>query len=93
MSAKASARIVVTGEVQGVAFRYHTLEEARRLGVQGWVRNTPDGRVEIEAEGERSGVEALVEWCHRGPPAARVDDVRVSFGPFSGTLGAFSIRH
>ncbi len=84
--------LLVSGIVQGVSFRYYTVEEARRLGVAGWVRNLPDGRVEAEAEGERARVEALVAWCGRGPPAARVDGVAVTWGPHRGDLGPFSIR-
>lgn len=86
------AHLVVAGLVQGVAFRAATVDAARRLGVNGWVRNLPDGRVEAEAEGERSRVEALVAWCRRGPPAARVDDVQVGWSAHRGDLGPFAIR-
>jgi acylphosphatase len=75
------ARVVVNGRVQGVGFRQHAVEEARRLGVTGWVRNLPDGRVETLAEGPREAVEALVAWCKRGPRLARVDETRVSWEP------------
>lgn len=92
MPGKAHAHVLVEGQVQGVSFRYATVTEARRLGVAGWVRNTPDGRVEIEAEGERSQVERLVAWCRHGPPAARVDDVQVRWSAFSGVLGPFAVR-
>jgi acylphosphatase len=84
------ARVLVAGEVQGVFFRGSAVAEARRLGVRGWVRNLPDGRVEALAEGERAAVEALVGWCRRGPPAARVDDVQVEWAPHQGDLGTFS---
>ena len=62
----------VTGQVQGVAFRWHTQERAQRLGVTGWVRNEVDGTVLVHAEGEDDAVDALVEWCRHGPPSARV---------------------
>jgi acylphosphatase len=75
-----------------VAFRASTLDEARRLGVHGWVRNLADGRVEAEAEGERGALEALVAWCRRGPPAARVEDVAVTWGAWGGDLGPFAVR-
>ena len=65
----------VTGQVQGVAFRCHTQEQAQRLGVVGWVRNEVDGSVLVHAEGEDEAVDALVEWCRHGPPSARVRDL------------------
>jgi acylphosphatase len=65
----------VTGQVQGVAFRWHTQEQAQRLGVVGWVRNEVDGSVLVHAEGEDDAVDALVEWCRHGPPSSRVDSV------------------
>ena len=67
----------VTGRVQGVAFRWHAEQEARRLGVVGWVRNEPDGTVLLQAEGDEDAVRDLVAWCHHGPPSARVQDVAV----------------
>jgi acylphosphatase len=87
------AHAVVTGRVQGVGFRFTTVDEARRLGVRGWVRNEPDGSVEVEAEGERAAVEALVRFLHRGPPGARVDDVALRWDAHIGDLGAFRARH
>lgn len=86
------ARIVVSGRVQGVAFRQSTVDEARALGVRGWVRNLDDGRVEAELEGERAAVEALVRWSRQGPPAAQVDGVEIEWITFSGQLGPFAIR-
>jgi acylphosphatase len=68
-------RLIVQGRVQGVAFRYATRERARALGVDGWVRNLPDGSVEAVLEGEPGRVEALSAFCRIGPPAARVDRV------------------
>jgi acylphosphatase len=89
----ARAHIVVSGRVQGVAFRIATVEEAQRLGLAGWVRNLRDGRVEAVAEGERPKVEALVAWCHHGPPPARVTEVQVSWQPAQGDLGPFDIGY
>ena len=70
-------RAIVSGRVQGVAYRASTVTEARRLGLVGWVKNRSDGSVELEAEGAEDMVAALVRWCHEGPPAARVGRVAV----------------
>jgi acylphosphatase len=91
MAERLRVRIAVTGIVQGVAFRHSTLVEARRLGLDGWVRNLPDGRVEAVAEGPRARLESLVAWCWRGPPAARVSQVAVEWGEAEGEAG-FAIR-
>ena len=70
-------RAIVTGRVQGVAYRASTVYEARDHGLTGWVRNLPDGSVELEAQGDRAKVDALLAWCAHGPPAARVTGVNV----------------
>ncbi len=67
-------RVIVRGRVQGVAFRLATEREARARGLAGFVRNLPDGGVEAVFEGRAAAVEALVAWCRRGPPAARVSE-------------------
>jgi acylphosphatase len=69
-------RVVVSGHVQGVFFRARCAERARRLGLGGWVRNLPDGRVEAVFEGTEPQVDRMIEWCGRGPPGARVDAVQ-----------------
>ncbi len=68
-------RFRVSGRVQGVGFRYATLDEARRLGLDGWVRNLPDGRVEVLARGEAARLDQFYHWLLQGPPAARVTGV------------------
>ena len=70
-------RALVTGRVQGVAFRASTVDKAREHGLTGWVRNLADGSVELEAQGDELRVAALLSWCAHGPPAARVADVFV----------------
>jgi acylphosphatase len=79
--------VTISGGVQGVGFRYATLERARSRGVAGWVRNNLDGTVEAVFEGAPDAVEALVAWCRRGPAGARVDDVRVELEAPSGERG------
>lgn len=80
----------VLGHVQGVYFRASLAERARSFGVDGWVRNLPDGSVEAVFEGTPRSVDALVEFCRRGPAAARVDELRVDTQPAAGERG-FSI--
>ncbi len=70
-------QVRVTGRVQGVSFRWYAQEQARRLGVVGWVRNEPDGSVLLHAEGDDAAVDTLITWCHDGPGLARVRDVAV----------------
>lgn len=70
-----SRRIRVTGRVQGVWFRGWTVDQARELGLSGWVRNRRDGSVEILADGPAAAIAELIRRCHSGPPAARVERV------------------
>jgi acylphosphatase len=70
-------RCVVAGRVQGVYYRAATAEEARRLQLDGWVKNLSDGRVEVVVSGEREAVASLASWLWQGSPAARVDAVHV----------------
>ncbi len=69
--------LTASGSVQGVFFRAATRDEARRLGVTGWVRNAEDGTVECEAQGAPEAVESLIDFCRRGPGAARVEDLQI----------------
>ena len=85
------ARLRVTGVVQGVFFRQATADEANRLGVGGAVQNLPDGSVEVVAEGGRPAVEALVAFCRRGPPAARVEAVEIAWERPAGVSGPFAV--
>lgn len=71
-------RVLVSGTVQGVWFRESTRQEAERLGVAGWVRNLPDGRVEAAFEGPAMAVQAMAAWCQHGPPNAAVEQVEVT---------------
>ena len=91
-AARRRVRLVITGRVQGVAFRQATVDEARRIGsLSGWVRNRPDGSVEVLAEGEHTALEALLAFCRRGPRLARVEGVQAGWEPAQGGLAPFDI--
>lgn len=83
--------LLVRGRVQGVFFRDSARRRAAELGVAGWVRNLPDGRVECVAEGPPADVQALAAWCRQGPPAARVASVEAREETEEGLHG-FEIR-
>ncbi len=83
----------ISGRVQGVFYRASTHSEAVRLGLKGWVRNLPDGRVELVAEGPGEAVDALIAWCRQGPPAARVDGIEAVEEPVTGEFQDFSVRY
>ncbi|MBD2346635.1 acylphosphatase [Anabaena subtropica] len=85
------AHVFIAGRVQGVGFRYSTVDTASQLGLTGWVGNLPDGRVEAVFEGVREIVEEMVRWCHVGPPAAVVQDVAVEYEEPEGLRG-FEVR-
>jgi acylphosphatase len=89
---KAQVRVVVRGRVQGVFFRAATAQEARGLGLSGWVRNRTDGSVEIRAEGAHRNLEMLLAWAHQGPPAARVEDVEVEWVEYGGKWHGFEVQ-
>lgn len=84
--------VVVRGRVQGVFFRAATQREARRLGLVGWVKNRPDGAVELCAEGEEDALKELLAWAHHGPSAARVEKVDVRWRGFGGEHSDFRIE-
>jgi acylphosphatase len=86
-------RAIVSGRVQGVSYRASTAMVARRLGLAGWVRNLDDGSVELEAEGPDEAVAKLVQWCHQGPPAARVTSVVVEERTAMGVGHDFDVVH
>ena len=85
------AHVFVSGRVQGVHYRANTRDAARERGVDGWIRNLDDGRVEAAFEGPRAAVEGLVEWCHTGSPSAVVDGVSIEYVDPKGETG-FEIR-
>lgn len=81
----------IKGRVQGVGFRYSAVDEARRLGLSGWVRNMPDGDVELVAEGHKGTLRRLATWAHVGPLGALVTDVEEKWLPYPGEFDTFRI--
>ena len=85
------AHVYRSGDVQGVFFRDSTREKAEQLGLSGWVRNLPDGRVETLFEGPSEKVREMVRWCEEGPPRAGVEKVDAEFDPAVGNLSGFEV--
>jgi acylphosphatase len=83
----------VVGRVQGVGFRHFVIQQARRLGVDGWVRNESDGSVRLAAEGPLDALQKMVERLREGPAGARVQDVHTIWSKASGEFGGFTIRY
>lgn len=77
MSSDRTVKLRIHGRVQGVFYRASARDEARALGLRGWVRNLSDGTVEALASGSEDGVERFITWCREGPTRARVDRVEV----------------
>ncbi len=86
-------RLIIEGRVQGVWFRESTRRQAMALGVTGWVRNRPDGSVELVAEGNEGQVQKLLAWCHQGPSAARVARVHEHLEAWQGEFDSFEITY
>jgi acylphosphatase len=84
--------VYVSGRVQGVFFRAATRQQAVALGITGWVRNLPDGQVEIVAEGAAEAVGRFLDWCRVGPPRARVEHCAVAEEPCRGEFDDFEVR-
>ena len=93
MQTKRAVHLLISGHVQGVFFRQSTQNQARRLGVSGWVRNLPNGRVEAKVWGEAEAVNRLVRWCHTGPANAYVTDVTVADTEAEDASLGFHIRN
>ena len=87
------AHVFISGRVQGVFFRSETKHEAKKLGVKGWVRNLPDGKVEAVFEGEQENVRELIRFCKQGPSGARVTGADVFWENYTGEFRNFEIRY
>ena len=85
--------VYISGRVQGVFFRAETQRAAKGFNLTGWIRNISDGRVEALFEGEDESVDKMLDWCHIGPPAARVEEVLITEEPYTGEFHDFSIKY
>ena len=92
MPENVSAHVIVSGVVQMVGFRSFTLRMAQQYGLTGWVRNVPNGNVEIEVEGDACLVKEFLRDVRIGPPSSRVAAFDVTWGSYSGEYGAFEVR-
>jgi acylphosphatase len=90
---KRRARVRISGRVQGVYFRAYARDAGRLIGIEGWVRNLPDGRVEAVFEGDAQKVEEMIEWCRNGSPLSRVEAVDIEYETYTGEFKSFSIAH
>ncbi|MCK4740926.1 MAG: acylphosphatase [Anaerolineales bacterium] len=88
----ARAHLLIQGRVQGVSFRYYTMQEAQSLGLTGWVRNLWDGRVEVLLDGSEDAVKQMIEWCQQGPPSAVVEDVEIAWEEPTDEFRNFRVR-
>jgi len=88
----ARAHVIVSGDVQGISFRYYTKEKAKNLEIRGWVRNLPTGEVEAVFEGFEDRINEMIEWCKKGPWLAKVNNVKVEFDDYKGEFDGFEKR-
>ncbi len=93
MSNPKQVRLRIKGRVQGVFFRESAKEEALRLGLRGWVRNTWDGDVEATVQGAPTEVDEFVSWCHQGPPYASVESVKIEESEVIEQFQTFRVIH
>ena len=93
MEDKTRAHAIISGRVQGVFYRMETMRAAQRIGVFGWVRNLRDGTVEAVFEGDKTRVDAILDWCKQGPPHAHVTDVKVDWVEYSVEFDSFEVKY
>ena len=92
MQKSRAVHLLISGHVQGVFYRQSTQQQARRLGLSGWVRNLPDGRVEAKVWGDAEAINVLARWCHTGPSNALVTDISVEDTQPEANVTGFHIR-
>ena len=89
---KSRVRLKIQGRVQGVFFRASTMDKTREFGLTGWVRNNPDGSVEVVAEGSREELDKLVAWSQMGPRHAVVNNVEIEWERFLDEFSEFTVE-
>lgn len=84
---------IIYGKVQGVGYRYFTVQKAAKYGIKGFVRNLPDGSVKVVAEGEEENLKNFLKELYKGPPRAIVDDIKVTWEECKNEFDSFEIRY
>lgn len=90
---KGRVHLRINGYVQGVFFRGNTKDVADRLRLTGWVRNLPDGSVEVVFEGQKDTLKQALQWCYKGPPGASVTNIDEKWLDYTGEFDRFEIRY
>jgi len=85
-------QLLISGRVQGVFFRASSQRIVVQLGLNGFVRNLPDGRVEVVAEGDQQALQKLSDWCRHGPAGANVENVTASSSAFRDEFSSFEVK-
>jgi acylphosphatase len=93
MPDKTQIKVIVTGKVQGVFYRASTRDAADRLGIKGYVKNLPNGSVEAVFQGNRPAVTQMIDWCHKGSTAAKVEHVLTEQVKTPSNYRSFEIRY
>lgn len=91
MIEKTCVRVLISGIVQGVGFRWRTKEEASRLGITGWIANRPDGEVEAVFQGTRGSIDEMLLWARQSPPGSKVSGIRLQWREVDAGLRKFQI--
>ncbi len=91
--ASVRAHLIISGRVQGVWYRASARDEARNIGLVGWVKNLHNGNVEAVAEGSKESIEQFIRWCHEGPPHAKVKEVQVDWQDPTGEFREFGVKY
>jgi acylphosphatase len=93
MTDNVGAHILVSGRVRGVFFRENTQRKAKKLGINGWIKNLSGGKVEAVFEGDKKSVEKIVKWAKKGPILAKVENIDIEWQEYFGEFTAFEIRY